>query len=102
MQLLMTGDPIDALRAREVGLVNEVVPAAQLREAAQELAERIAANAPLSVAASKAMVYSSADRGWHDALDEADRIWEPVYLSADAQEGPRSFREKRPPQWQGR
>ncbi|GAA1447714.1 enoyl-CoA hydratase-related protein [Mycobacterium cookii] len=102
MQLLMTGDPIDAVRAREVGLVNEVVPAAQLREAAQELAERIAANAPLSVAASKAMVYASADRGWHDALDEADRIWEPVYLSADAQEGPRAFREKRPPQWQGR
>ena len=71
-------------------------------EAAQEPAERIAANAPLSVAASKAMVYASADRGWHDALDEADRIWEPVYLSADAQEGPRAFREKRPPQWQGR
>ncbi|MCU4185938.1 enoyl-CoA hydratase/isomerase family protein [Acidiferrimicrobium sp. IK] len=102
MQLLLTGDPIDATRAREVGLVNEVVPAEHLREAAQEMGERIAVNAPLSVAASKAMVYASADRGWHDALDEADRIWEPVYLSADAQEGPRAFREKRAPQWQGR
>lgn len=102
MQLLLTGDPIDAVRAREVGLVNDVVPGEQLRETAQDLAERIAANAPLSVAASKAMVYASADRGWHEALDEADRIWEPVYLSVDAQEGPRAFREKRAPQWQGR
>lgn len=102
MQLLLTGDPIDAVRAREVGLINDVVPGDQLRETAQDLAERIAANAPLSVAASKAMVYASADRGWHEALDEADRIWEPVYLSVDAQEGPRAFREKRAPQWQGR
>ncbi|UTT51117.1 MULTISPECIES: enoyl-CoA hydratase/isomerase family protein [Rhodococcus] len=102
MQLLMTGDPIDAARAREIGLVNEVVPAERLREATQELGERIASNAPLSVAASKAMVYAAADLGWHDALDKADRIWQPVYLSADAQEGPRSFREKRKPRWQGR
>ncbi len=102
LQLLLTGDPIDAARAREIGLVNEISTAGRLRADVQALGERIAANAPLSVAASKAMVYAAADRGWHDALDEADRIWEPVYLSEDAQEGPRSFREKRPPYWRGR
>lgn len=53
MRLLLTGDPIDAARAYELGLVNEVVPLAGLRPAAQALAERIAANAPLSVLAGK-------------------------------------------------
>lgn len=102
LQILLTGDPIDAGRAHQVGLANEVVPADQLRQATQRLAERIASNAPLSVLAAKATVYAAADRGWHDALDEADRIWEPVYLSEDAQEGPRAFREKRKPVWRGR
>ncbi|EHR53505.1 enoyl-CoA hydratase/carnithine racemase [Saccharomonospora amisosensis] len=102
LQILLTGEPIDAARAYQIGLVNEVVPAGELREATQLFAERIAANAPLSVLAAKATIYAAADRGWHDALDEADRIWEPVYLSEDAQEGPRAFREKRKPVWRGR
>ena len=53
MELLVTGDPIDAGERSEVGLVNRVVPAADLRDAAQQLGETIAANAPLSVAAAK-------------------------------------------------
>ena len=48
------------------------------------------------------MVYAAAERGVTAALDEADRIWEPVYLSEDAQEGPRAFSEHRPPRWRGR
>jgi enoyl-CoA hydratase/carnithine racemase len=102
LELLMTADPIDARRALEVGLVNRVVPAAQLRETAQALALRIAGNAPLSVRASKAMVYAAAEHGFSAALDEGDRLFEPVYLSEDAQEGPRAFREKRAPKWTGR
>jgi enoyl-CoA hydratase/carnithine racemase len=102
MQILLTGDPIDAERAREVGLVNEVVPAAELVEATQRLAERIAANAPLSVRAAKRTVRLVADLPLAAAYDEAERLWEPVYRSADAQEGPASFRDKRAPVWQGR
>lgn len=101
MQILLTGDPIDAERAREVGLVNEVVPQAELHEATQRLAERIAANAPLSVRAAKRTVRLAADHPLSEALDEAERIWEPVYLSQDAQEGPAAFRDKRTPQWKG-
>jgi len=102
MQILLTGDPITARRAHEVGLVNEVVPGDQLVDAAQALAERIAANAPLSVGAAKRTVRLVAELPLAAAYDEAERIWEPVYLSEDAQEGPAAFRDKRPPRWKGR
>ncbi|MQA84284.1 MAG: enoyl-CoA hydratase/isomerase family protein [Streptosporangiales bacterium] len=101
LQLLLTGDPIDAARAYDVGLVNQVVPTSELRPTARALAERIAANAPLSVRAAKAMVYASAERHRAEAYAEAERIWEPVYLSNDAQEGPLAFRERRSPRWRG-
>jgi enoyl-CoA hydratase/carnithine racemase len=102
MQLLLTGDPIDASRAREVGLVNEVVPLAELRSTVAALAARIAANAPLSVRAAKATVGLVAQLPLARAYEEAERIWTPVYESADAQEGPAAFRDKRAPVWQGR
>jgi enoyl-CoA hydratase/carnithine racemase len=102
MELLLTAQPVGARRALEVGLVNAVVPAATLREEAARLAATIAANAPLSVRAAKAMVYRSAGRALREALDEGWRLFEPVYLSEDAQEGPRAFLEKRAPLWKGR
>jgi enoyl-CoA hydratase/carnithine racemase len=98
LQVLLTGDPLTARRAYEIGLVNEVVPLAGLRARAQQVAERIAANAPLSVLAAKRTAYLSRP----DLYEEAERIWTPVYLSADAQEGPAAFRDKRPPVWTGR
>ena len=73
-----------------------------LAAAAQAMAERIAANAPLSVRAAKRTVYLAAGHGLSQAYDEADRIWAPVYRSADAQEGPAAFRDKRRPVWTGR
>ncbi|KQZ68734.1 enoyl-CoA hydratase/isomerase family protein [Nocardioides sp. Root151] len=102
MEILLTGDMMSAERAREVGLVNKVVAADDLVEETQKLAERIAANAPLSVMAGKRTVRLIAEMPLAEAFDEAERIWEPVYLSADAQEGPAAFRDKRAPQWEGR
>ncbi|MDN5931038.1 MAG: enoyl-CoA hydratase-related protein [Pseudonocardia sp.] len=101
MEILLTGDPISAARAQAYGLVNDVVPLADLRKRTQQLAERIAANAPLSVLAAKRTAYLSASHTRADAYDVAEQIWEPVYRSKDAQEGPLSFREKRAPVWQG-
>ena len=98
LQILLTGDPLSAHRAYEIGLVNEVVPLADLHTRAQQVAERIAANAPLSVLAAKRTAYLSRP----DLFEEAERIWAPVYHSADAQEGPAAFRDKRPPAWKGR
>lgn len=102
LEMLVTAHPIDAQRAREIGLVNRVVPADQLRSATENLAATIAANAPLSVRAAKKMVYAVAEHGRTAAFEEAERIWAPVYLSEDAQEGPRAFAEKRKPVWVGR
>lgn len=102
MELLMTGDPISAQRAYELGLVNRVVPAEDLVAETQKLASTIAGNAPLSVQAAKALVYTSAEMGWTAALDAGDRIYEKVYLSEDGQEGPAAFRDKRKPVWKGR
>jgi len=102
MEIMLTAAPVTAQRAYELGLVNKVVPAAELRAAAQTMAATIAANAPLSVRAAKSLVYLSAEHGWSAALDAADALYEPVYLSEDGQEGPRAFKEKRAPVWQGR
>jgi len=97
MEILLTGDPVDARRAESLGLVNHVVPATDLRDHAQSLARRIAKNAPLSVRAAKRTAYLSRPDVW----EQAEEIWEPVYRSADAQEGPAAFREKRTPVWRG-
>jgi enoyl-CoA hydratase/carnithine racemase len=102
MEIMVTAEPITAQRAYELGLVNRVVPLAELHHAAQAMARTIAANAPLSVRAAKSLVYLSAEHGWSAALDAADELYEPVYLSEDGQEGPRAFAEKRAPRWQGR
>ncbi|WP_197277050.1 crotonase/enoyl-CoA hydratase family protein [Sphingomonas profundi] len=105
MEVLLTGDPIDARRAQELGLVNQVVPRAGLMAAALALAERIAVNAPLSVQASKRMALGMED----GRIAADDFFWARtqaeiavVMRSEDAREGPRAFAEKRAPVWQAR
>ena len=99
MELVITAAPITAQRAHQIGLVNEVVPLADLRDRVQAVALTILANAPLSVRAAKRTIELAAPPiPW----DEIDALWEPVYRSADAQEGPAAFGEGRPPRWQGR
>jgi enoyl-CoA hydratase/carnithine racemase len=101
LELLLTARPMDAAAALGAGLVNQVVPEAELRQTALDLAALVAANAPLSVRAGKAMVYRT--RGMHmaEAAEIGERLFESVYDSSDAIEGPRAFREKRRPAWTG-
>lgn len=100
IEMLVTAEPISAQRAYEIGLVNQISESPLV--AAQHLARTIAANAPLSVAAGKAMVRGILSRALAQEGDLAQQLWERVYLSEDAQEGPKAFSEKRPPRWQGR
>ena len=104
LELALTGEPISAAQGKELGLVNRVAPAGTALDVALEIAETIAANAPLSVRESKAMIYRTANlpdwetAAW-DANNEALKI---VFTSEDAKEGPTAFAEKRQPVWKGR
>ena len=102
LELAMTGDPIDAERARALGLVNAVVPADALLEEALALAGRIAANAPLAVRFSKMVMKRAAEVPESDGWRINAEAVEVVFSSADAMEGPIAFAEKRAPNWQGK
>ncbi|GAB20632.1 putative enoyl-CoA hydratase [Gordonia effusa NBRC 100432] len=102
MEILLTGRAISATHAAELGLINRVVPDADVVDAAIELAEEIAANAPLAVQASKRLARGIFDGG----VPSEDAQWAAntkeiisVFSSKDAQEGPRAFAEKRAPKW---
>jgi enoyl-CoA hydratase len=102
MELALTGDPIAAERAQELGLVNRLAEPGEALSAALELAEAIAQNGPLALAASKRILTESVD--WPDSefFDRQQAITEPVMASQDAREGATAFAEKRAPVWQGR
>ena len=102
MEILLTGRPITAPRAYEIGLVNRLAEPEQLMETALELAREVLAGAPLSVQAARETVMISTEMGRAAALQAARHASELCYTSEDAQEGPRAFAEKRPPQWKGR
>jgi enoyl-CoA hydratase/carnithine racemase len=103
MEMMLTGAPLSAKRAHEVGFVNRLAPDGEALACAVDLAKTIASNAPLVVRASKAMLYrGQAAMGMEAALREAEGLFEPVAASEDATEGFRARREGRPPVWLGR
>lgn len=102
MEMALTGEPITAEQALEAGMLSELTEPGQALDAALAWAERIAANAPLAVAASKKLVRAAAE-----GFDEPE-LWDmqiplqkQVFTSHDAKEGPRAFAEKRAPNWTG-
>ncbi len=102
MEIVLTGKPITAQRAYEIGLVNRLAEPAELMDKALELAAEILEGAPLSVKAARETVMLSTEMGRGAALQAARAAHEYTYNSEDAQEGPRAFAEKRKPQWKGR
>lgn len=102
LHALLTGDPFDARTAHRFGLVNEVVEDGKALAAARELAAKIAANAPLAVAAAKRIAVESEDWPSKELFSRQAPIAQPVFDSADAREGAAAFAEKRPPVWTGR
>ena len=102
-ELLICGEPVDAARALAMGLVNRLVPAERLDDETDELATTIAANAPLSVSASKLALNTLAEgtQPPAPALAALEVARRRVWASEDAREGPRAFRERRPPHFKG-
>lgn len=101
-ELALTGDFITAQRAHDLGLINQVVPSGTALQAARELAQKIAANGPLAVAASKQVVDQAQDWSNDEMFARQGVIIQPIFTSEDAIEGATAFAEKRAPQWKGR
>ncbi len=102
MEMALTGDPISAQDAHRYGLVSRLTEPGGAVDAAMALAERIARNAPLSVAASKTIVKGTQGMTEAEAWEYQKPFVAKVFTSEDAKEGPRAFAEKRAPNWSGR
>jgi enoyl-CoA hydratase/carnithine racemase len=101
MEMLVTGDPIDAAAAEALGLLNRVVPAGQLEEAVAELAAKIVGKSPLTLAIGKQAFYAQLEQPVADAYAYASAVMTRNMLARDAQEGIDAFIAKRPPVWTG-
>ncbi len=102
MQMLLTGETIDAPTALDWGLVNRVVPAAELEAAVGELAQAIARSSSVTVATGKRAFYEQIDQPEHDAYAHCKLVMAANALDRDAQEGISAFIEKRAPTWRER
>lgn len=104
MEMILTGEPITAARALELGMINRVVPADQVLDAALELANRVAANAPLAVQASKRVALGIVDGRLADdaSWEQSNREIVAVAGTEDVREGTLAFMQKRKPEWQAR
>jgi enoyl-CoA hydratase len=102
MEILLTGELMDAKEARQLGFVNRILPADQVLAEAERVARIIVDNGPLAVSAIKKSVIENIGQPLKDALAKEVEYAIPVFLSEDIKEGPRAFKEKRKPEYKGR
>lgn len=102
MHMLLTGEPVSAQRALELGLVNSVVPAGSERDAAIDLANKIAVKSAYTLKVGKEAFYRQADMNLADAYTYAAQVMAENMMARDAQEGIGAFIEKRDPKWEDR
>ena len=101
MEMLLTGEMIDATTAREFGLVNRVVPPEYLTQIVRKYAETIVSKSPLTLKIGKEAFYAQAEMGLSDAYDYAVEVMVENMMARDAEEGITAFVEKRKPEWTG-
>jgi enoyl-CoA hydratase/carnithine racemase len=102
LEMVLTGDMIDAAEAQRLGLINKVVPREKLDEATMELAGKLAAKSPVAMRIGKAGIYAMSDVPYHQALDYLGEMFAALTVTEDAAEGLKAFAEKRKPVWKGR
>jgi enoyl-CoA hydratase/carnithine racemase len=102
MEMILTGDPIDAATALRIGLVSRLVPEDELLPIARQIAQRIAGHAPLAVKAVKEVAQTALDETLEQSLRFGSTLRWIIGQTEDAREGPRAFAERREPRYQGR
>ncbi len=102
LEAILTGDPLSSQRAYELGMVNKVVPEAQVMDEAMKLAARITANAPLAVKASRAVALNATVKSDDELWKDSGVAFASLVNTEDYKEGPRAFIEKRAPVWKGK
>jgi E-phenylitaconyl-CoA hydratase len=102
MEMILTGDPIDAATALRAGLVSRIMPADELLPTARQIAQRIAGHAPLAVKAVKEVTQAALDETLEQSLRFGSALRWIIGQTEDAREGPRAFAERRAPRYQGR
>ena len=101
MEMALTAEPIDADEALAAGMISRVTPSGGAVDGAMELASKIAANAPLGVAASKEIIKATQGTTEEDLWAMQGKLQATIFTSNDAREGPAAFAEKREPKWTG-
>jgi enoyl-CoA hydratase/carnithine racemase len=101
-ELCLTGEPISAARAAEIGLVNHVAPAGELDAKTEWLVQRVAGKSPTAIRRGKAMMRAAADMGFESSISFLETQIMTLALTEDAKEGRAAFVEKRAPNWTGR
>lgn len=102
MEMLLTGETIDAQKAHNIGFINKVVPSEEVMNTAEKIAERICRNGPKAVRAIKEAVIRGYNLSWQDAFQVETSLCRSVFATEDAKEGPRAFFERRKPNFKGR
>ncbi len=102
LEMLLTGDMIDARQAEQWGLVNKVVPKEELETATMELANKLAEKSPLALQMGKRSFYGMSDMEFGKALEYCNEVFASLCATEDAQEGVKAFLEKRKPVWKGK
>lgn len=102
LEMCLTGDPIDAQEAYRIGLVNQVVPAAELETAIAAMVKRLIWKGAVALKSQKAAVYGALEMGLKEAIENEGRLFSDIFKTEDAEEGAKAFLEKRRPAFKGK